>query len=219
MIKLRDSQIAQILPDKLAEIPEVQALSFAISEGMKRFVDYCANISVYAEIDNLPEYALDLLASELNTQYYDTELPIEAKRNLIKGTLVWYMSAGTPSAVSELVTAVFGEGEVKEWYEYGGDPYFFKIETNAYLTPDIIAQFAKMIQRVKNARSHIESVDIHRSLSAPVRLGVSCQMNNKITITNHMSGEEQIKVSAKSAAAQAASMRTVITNRPGNASV
>ena len=77
MIKLRDSQIAQILPDKLAEIPEVQALSFAISEGMKRFVDYCANISVYAEIDSLPEYALDLLASELNTQYYDTELPIE----------------------------------------------------------------------------------------------------------------------------------------------
>ena len=157
---------------------------------------------------------MDLLAVELDTQYYDTSLPIDSKRNLIKGTLVWYMSAGTPSAVEELVTAVFGEGEVKEWYEYGGDPYFFKIETNAYLTPDINAQFAKMILRVKNARSHLEAIEIHRSVSAPARLGTSCITNNRITITNHMSGEEQIKVAAKSAAAQVANMRTVITNRP-----
>lgn len=164
MIKLYDSQIAQILPDYLSSNAEVQAISYAISQAIKRLIDYCSNIGVYAVIDTLPAYALDMLAVELDTQYYDTSFSVEVKRELIKNTLVWYLKAGTPSAVAELIAAVFGEGEVQEWFEYGDQPYFFKIETNATMTPEIDAQFKKMLERVKNARSHIRAIEIHRTI-------------------------------------------------------
>lgn len=213
MTKLYDSQIAQIMPDKLAEIPEVQALSYAIAKGVRRMLGYCSNISVYAEIDTMPEYALDLLAVELDTQYYDTDLDIESKRRLIKGTLVWYMGAGTPSAVEELVTAVFGEGEVSEWYEYGGEPYYFKILTNAFLTPDLNEMFAKMIKRVKNARSHLEAIEIHRSLSAPVKLGVSCYTNNNFIITNSPQRSQELEVNALSNTGAVSYPNIIIENR------
>lgn len=167
MTKLYDSQIVQILPDYLSNNAEVQAMSYAISQAIKRLIDYCSNISVYAVIDTLPESALDMLAVELDTQYYDTSLFVDVKRELIKNTLTWYLKAGTPSAVEELVAAVFGEGEVQEWFEYGDQPYFFKIITNALMTPDIDTQFRIMLERVKNARSHIRAIEIRRTIEQP----------------------------------------------------
>ncbi len=171
MIKFRDSEIRQILPEALADLPETQALSYAIKKANQRFVDYCANISVYALLDTAPEDVLDLLAVELDTQYYDTSLPIENKRELVKGTLVWFQTAGTPSAVEELVTALFGMGEVSEWWEYGDDPYFFKIATDVEVTPDIISRFTTIIRRAKNARSHLRSVEVKRLIKGDIYLG------------------------------------------------
>lgn len=178
MIKLYDSQIAQILPDYLSGNAEVQAMSYAISQGIKRLIDCCNNIGVYAVVDTLPEYALDMLAVELDTQYYDTSFSVEVKRGLIKNTLVWYLKAGTPSAVAELIAAVFGEGEIQEWFEYGGKPYYFKIMTNATITTDGIQYLLSMIERVKNARSHVEQIIIVREINEPIMAG--CAMRSWI---------------------------------------
>lgn len=172
MIEFRDSDITQILPEALAKTPEVQALAYAIKKANQRFVDYCANISVYAMLDTAPEEVIDLLAIELNTQYYDTSLPLQNKRELVKGTLVWFQSAGTPSAVEELVTAIFGSGTVLEWFDYGDDPYYFKVATNIdVVTPDILDRFSKIITRVKNTRSHLRKVDIVRDLQGTMYAG------------------------------------------------
>lgn len=171
MTKLYDSEIKQILPDALVRKAEVQALSYALRQAIRRLMDDCKSISVYAAIESLPEEMLDLLAVELGTQYYDTALPIENKRELVAGTMVWYLTSGAPSAVEELVAAVFGEGEVKEWFEYGGEPYYFKVRTNAPLRPDILEQFAQILNNVKNARSHIESVDVERTARLVVYAG------------------------------------------------
>lgn len=171
MIKLKDSQVAQILPEYLSERASVQALSFALYRAVERLIGYCGNISVFAVIDMAPDYVLDMLALDLNTQYYDDSIPIESKRKLIKNTMVWYMSAGTPQAVEELVAAVFGEGKVEEWFEYGDEPYYFKITTNAQMTPEMNAQFSLMLRRVKNARSHIRAIEIHRTIEQTLYSG------------------------------------------------
>ena len=162
MIKLDKSQIAQILPEYLSERTEVKCLSFAINKAMQKFVNYCGDIGVFAMIDSAPDDVLDLLAVELNTQYYNTSLGIEVKRKLIKNTMVWYMTAGTPSAVEELVAAVFGDGNVLEWFEYGGQVYCFKIQTSAILREDLLNYFQRMIDKVKNLRSHMEPIEICR---------------------------------------------------------
>lgn len=81
------------------------------------------------------------------------------------------MTAGTPAAVEELVAIVFGEGEVSEWFEYGGEPYWFKIRTNALLTEDMTTYFSEMIRRVKNTRSHIEAIEIHRTIEQTLYAG------------------------------------------------
>lgn len=164
MIKLRDSQITQILPEYLSDRAAVRALSFALGRAVERVIAWCGNIGVFAVIDSAPDYVLDMLALEMNTQYYDDSLPIQEKRKLVKSTMVWHMSAGTPKAVEELVAVIFGKGKVLEWFEYGGNPYCFKIFTDTILTEDMMETFSGMIFRVKNIRSHLDGIEIKRNL-------------------------------------------------------
>lgn len=172
MINLFDSNITDIMPEYFAYDPKVQALGYALQRANKRLIDYCENIGLYSVIDTLPEEMVDALAVDLDTQYYDTTLDLQAKRDLVKGTLAWYEKAGTPQAISELIAAVFGEGEVKEWFEYGGSPYYFKIVTSAQLTPDIDSEFTKIIKKVKNARSHVEAIEINRQITQTTYIGI-----------------------------------------------
>lgn len=164
MIELQNSQISQILPECLSGQAGVQALSFAINRAIERFVGYCGNISVFAVIDMAPGYVLDMLALDLNTQYYESSLPVGAKRKLIKNTLVWYMSAGTPKAVEELVITVFGKGKIEEWFEYGDDPYYFRIKTDAVMKPQMMDEFMTMLRYIKNTRSWLRMIEIFREI-------------------------------------------------------
>lgn len=172
MINYYDGQITDILPFSLSEDPATQALSYAIREGTRMLYRYTQFAYVYASIDQQKGEVLDLMAAELRTQYYSDGLDIETKRALVRNTLIWYMTAGTPAAVEELVAVVFGEGEVKEWFEYGSSPYLFKIVTNAILTEDMDLYFSHMIRKVKNTRSHIEAIEIHRTVEQPLYAGV-----------------------------------------------
>lgn len=165
MISYYDGQLTDIMPGNITKKPEVKALSYALQQACRLLYRYSRRLYIYTNLDEQPEEIIDLLASELRTQYYRSTLDLATKRRLVENTLIWYMSAGTPEAVEELVAAVFGEGEVNEWFEYDDKPYYFKIKTNAILTLEMNDFFSIMIRRVKNTRSHLRAIDIHRTVN------------------------------------------------------
>lgn len=170
-----NGQITDILPHNIADDPAVQALSAAVREGTRLLVHYASLCYCYCQIDTMPDKILDLMAVELRTQYYDETLDIETKRALVANTLIWYMTAGTPKAVEELVEILFGTGEVIEWWEYGADPFWFKIRTDGHITEDINTIFTDMIRRVKNTRSHIGSIELLWSSDLGVNVGIGSE--------------------------------------------
>lgn len=184
MTSLFDSEIIQILPDVLAKKPETKALSYAISQMVKRILGYCEKTPLYAAIDKQTDDVLDLLAIELDAQYYDTNLDIESKRSIIKGTLAWYLTLGTPSAVENMVKAIFGEGQVSEWFEYGDLAYHFKITTNAQMTPELFDKLKTMTKKVKNVRSELRSVEIIRKIDHPEYFRSGINAVHHITVLN-----------------------------------
>ena len=165
MTKLKDSQIAQILPEYLSERPEVKSLSYAISQAVKRCLGFSDKTGVYSDLDNAPEEVLDLLAVEMGTQYYNTSLPIERKRDLIKNTLIWYANAGSKNAVLELANSIYGGNSgLEEWFEYNGDPGMFRLyvdisdsaenPTSDHDVQDIVNRMAKS----KRLSAHLEDL-------------------------------------------------------------
>jgi len=165
MISYYDGQMTDILPSILKDDPSVQALSYALREGTRLLYRYSRRLYLYSRIDEQPEEVLDLLAAELRTQYYRDDMDIMTKRQLVKNTLIWYMTAGTPEAVEELAENVFGSGKVEEWFEYGGKPYCFRIATDAHMDEARMSEFCAMIARVKNTRSHLDALEFERDLA------------------------------------------------------
>ena len=192
MIKFHDSNIINILPAVLGEKEKTQALGYALQKATQRLLGHCSYISVYAAIDLASEPVLDMLAAELNTQYYDSGLPLDAKRKLVKNTMVWYMGAGTPAAVEELVSIVFGRGEVQEWWEYGDKPYCFKIITDALMAPEMLEKFSVMIRRVKNTRSWLRAIEVHRDAGGKVYAAAGTVSVPKIVIDNSYEGQRKV---------------------------
>lgn len=181
MIKLYDAEITDLLPDNLKS-NEVIAFSYALKKACRYVLDRVDRIELYTNIDKLPENILDYLALELRTQYYDEELDITVKRELIKNTLPWYMKAGTAAAVSELLTTVIGSGSVEEWFDYGGKPYMFKITTNEQLTKENLDKFSLMIDKVKNTRSKLEGFNKEEFITTKANIGCGLCINKFIRI-------------------------------------
>ena len=210
MIKFYDSNIVSILPASLAEKEKTQALGYALQRATQRLLEHCSYISVYAAIDLASEQVLDLLAAELNTQYYDEQLSLEAKRKLVKYTMIWYMSAGTPAAVEELVSIVFGSGFVQEWWEYGDKPYYFKVITDALLTPEMIEKFSSMIRRVKNTRSWLKTIEVHRNVNTKMYVTAGAVSVPKTVIDNSYEIQRKVHGSEYAAVALIPTSATVI---------
>ena len=161
MIKLYDGELMDLLKNSaFAGNVEVKCISYAMKSEIRRILDNLDNTFTSADIDKLPDKILDYLALELRSPYYDENFATTKKQDIIKNTLKWYMNAGTPSAMNELIYATFGDGSTVEWPIYGGDPGHFKVEIRDQMTPEKLNNFVKTIDRVKPARAVLDSVDV-----------------------------------------------------------
>lgn len=185
MISFTEGGLIDVWPDK--ESPQIQALSYAMQQAMIRVKSYADQAMCYSMVDDLPEDILDYFAVEMRAMYYEQNLSIEQKREIVKNTLKWYTYAGTPATVADMVTVVFGKGEIQEWFDYTDPPFTpgtFDIITSARLTPDIIDQLASMIKKAKNVRSHIRGVVIVRDIHSDAHVAIHQVAVQESTVLN-----------------------------------
>lgn len=139
----------------------VKGMAAALTPQLVQVADQIIHELVYTRIDELPESVLDILAWQFNVTWYETEGAIEEKREAIKDALLIKKTQGTPAAVRRVVEIFFGDGQVEEWFDYGGEPGFFRIVTNnPRATGDQAALLINTVNAVKNLRSRLESVII-----------------------------------------------------------
>lgn len=170
MISVARSEITRSLPAVLAEKPEVAALSYALSRQVAEFADKAAAARIYSNLDAVPESVLDVLASELMAAQYDPAFTVSAKRGIIKGALLNWITSGTVAQLSRSVEEIFGEGsEISEWFNYDGDPGYFKITTdNPDITDDTVEEFKAVVNVTKRLSAKLDGVTLGLSVE-PMR--------------------------------------------------
>ena len=158
MIKLTEGGFADLWGGKKS--PEILSISYALQMQVARIVAAAEKTKCFSDIDKLDDETLDYFAVEMRTMYYDQSLPIEKKRAIIKNTLNWYTKGGTTSAVRELLSVVFGEGDLEEWFNYDGDPYHFRavLPVSQGSAVGDMNLFRELIQKIKNVRSHVDEL-------------------------------------------------------------
>lgn len=161
MISLRDGRITDILPEHLARPLEVQAYAYALHRQMVKLCDMADATRIYAAIQSAPDEILDYLAAELRTPCYDMNFSTQVKRSLILSTLPYYMRMGTTTMVNSIITTIFGNGRIKEFFEYDGAPHHFKVQiTGAEATTRPTSEFREVLEQVKRKSQWLDAVEL-----------------------------------------------------------
>lgn len=182
-MKLDNLDLLSLQTGAMKEDKTIIALSIALNKQIEKIVEETSVISIYNNIDNLDEVILDMLAYDLDITWYDSMAPIDVKRKLIKTGVKINKLLGTPHAVEEVIKMHFGDGLVQEWFEYGGEPFMFKVVTsNPSVTQESADKFIKILNCVKNKRSHLETILISLTGEMSFKIGSILHVIDKIQI-------------------------------------
>ncbi|MEO3948030.1 phage tail protein I [Gorillibacterium sp. CAU 1737] len=161
----------------------VQGMSAALSEQFRAIAKAVEAVLLYANTDSLPESALDILAWQFGADWYDSTSDLYTKRQAIRDALYLARTRGTPAAVQRIVDIYFGGGEVQEWFDYGGEPYHFRVVTgDETATSRNAALFQRAVGSVKNLRSVLDAVIIQTRDTVNFHAGVALHIGDYMTI-------------------------------------
>lgn len=159
--ELQSLSLLDILPANLLEDKKVAAAAQALDAELQAVTRATVETMHLPRLEVLPEAVIDLLAWQWHVDFYEPiGMDIETKRKLVKESIAWHRIKGTPAAVAQLVSAVFGPSWTKEWFEYGGKPYHFRVVTENVTTDK--AQLKLMydaIYAAKNVRSVLDNIE------------------------------------------------------------
>lgn len=145
--------VAKVIDEKLHELDAASIL-----------------VLLYPRIDELESELVDALAIALHVDYYDASLPIDKRRALVKNSTRWHMRKGTKGVVQEMVATVWDGCNVEEWFEYGGEPYYFRVVniTAAHVDEDVIRKVLRAIYATKNERSWLDGLNFLREADSKI---------------------------------------------------
>lgn len=178
MIKISGSRFTEAMPENMKGLPEVQAIAYAVGRQIEKLCAYADGARTYAAIQTMPARILDTIAVEMRTPAYSENLPLATKRELIMNTTAFYSKMGTPYAVKKIIDTIFGSGEVEEWFDYGGDPYHFRISSrNINEVFSNYSDFMLALESVKRKSAWIDSITVEAQTNTmPCYAGFAIQI-------------------------------------------
>lgn len=165
MIELRDARLTDSLPAIVGSQPWAKAMTTAVQMQFRRLIDLADRVQLYAAVPQMPDKVLDIMAHDLCVPEYLESFEIGVKRALIQGALTYWSKAGTKAAVEHLCRDIFGDATVIEWYEYDGNPGYFKVTTtNPTITVENVYHFRRAVESIKRLSAWLEKVELLLSI-------------------------------------------------------
>lgn len=135
----------------------------------------------------LTEPELDLLAWQLHVDGYETARNPEQKRLMVLESIALHRKKGTPWAVERAVGILLERtAQVREWFEYGGRPYFFRVRfdvTEAGFDVPTLTDVLRQIVEWKNVRSWLDLIETTATLPLPARYGLAVTGHSRTRVT------------------------------------
>lgn len=186
MSDIKDLDIEALLPDSISEDKKAKAIAEAVTNQLLEINRNINQILIWDDISKHDDNTLLNLAWQMHTDIYDTSFGKQTRVNLINDSVNWHKVRGTPYAVRRALYNVYSSGYVEEWYEYGGEPYHFRVAgiSDALNNDDDLKKLEMLIASSKNCRSWIDGIDFTRTISSTVYVGGAVLEEYKEDITS-----------------------------------
>ena len=195
MIEMETAFLRDVMPQNLLEDVGVRNAADAIDTELKKISVLYIECLLISRIDELPSDIINILARQWHVDFYDDTLPIETRRNLVKQSIAWHRIKGTKAAVEAVIRTAFNTGRVTEWFEYGGDPYHFKVDIieSDDLDIEVIRQVMKAIYETKNTRSWLDGLGFLRKIACGYYTAIATASTKSYHIGPPMSHDSEIQ--------------------------
>lgn len=162
--ELQSTSLLDILPQNLLADAQIYAAARALDDELQKITAATRNALLLPRLDELLEEVIDLLAWQWHVDFYEPSMSIETKRQLVRESIAWHRIKGTKAAVEKMAQTVFKGGVVTEWFEYGGEPYHFRIDVlNApNMTEESRERLLAVVNASKNTRSWLDELRFRR---------------------------------------------------------
>lgn len=164
------------LPSALKSDPDMIAIATVIAEALTANLQDMDKVNIYSRIDDLPEDLLDILARDFKVDWWDGNYTLEEKRKTFKNHWRVHKILGTKAAVETAISAIYPDTKVSEWFEYGGEPYHFRLLVDATYENVDQEKHRRVLERVeyyKNLRSVLDEIEYFANGTALTYAGVA----------------------------------------------
>lgn len=154
--------LLRTLPSVLANDEDMLALATVVAEGLSSRPGEIESLLIYSKIDELPMELLDILAYDFKVDWWDYDYTLEEKRRTLKDSWNVHRTLGTKGAVEKAISAIYPDTQVREWFEYEGLPYHFKLLIDATyenVDPEKHQGVLEKVDYYKNLRSRLDGIE------------------------------------------------------------
>lgn len=146
------------------------------------------NALIYSRIDEIADTnLLDLLAWQFHIEEWERIETVEEKRKAIKSAIQLHRYRGTPWAVKHALKSIGHDSELKEWFQYNGNKYRFKVfSLKPIKSEDEFIGFVQTINEYKNERSWLDSIGTHHSYETKAYAGSIVWLGSYYSIQPNM---------------------------------
>ena len=176
--------LLRAFPMEVDEKSRMAMMAAVVAEELERLFDDNDLLSIYTQIDALDGSMLDILADDFKVDWWDANAPLDKKRETFKNSINVHRALGTTGAVKKAITSMYAGATVLEWYNYGGDPYHYKLSVNL---GDLLGS-AEILQNVvarskyyANVRSVLDGVSFRTDRVRNVFYGFAATHSSRTT--------------------------------------
>lgn len=172
---ITSDNLIRTLPEVLRNDDKMRALATVIANALSYRTEEIEKLSIYSQIDMLPETLLDILAYDFKVDWYGYDYGIDAKRAQIKDGFNVHRHLGTRGAAERALSDIYPGTEVEEWFDYGGDPYYFRVlldvtDQRVSISHD---EIIRTIELFKSRRSHLQDDTVIYRSRVHIAVGVT----------------------------------------------
>ena len=187
MANILDTKLIDLMPDSLRKQQEIRWICAAVQPEIDEIAEIITTKILFTKLDKLDDLTLDYLlvecgiANSIETVFIKTR---QDKINFIQNYIQLKKLKGTKKGIKYALGVLGLSAEIAEWFEYGGDPYWFRIMVNdsGDLSEERLKLIRAFINAYKNTRSwyltqirNTYESDIYAVVSTKVRVKISGQ--------------------------------------------
>ncbi|MFR5945106.1 MAG: phage tail protein I [Megamonas funiformis] len=151
---------SQTVPFNIAKDKNIKDLSCVIDNIAIDIKQKTEMVLLLPKLKELPDSILNELAYQFHVDFYREYFDHDTKVKLIESSIATHKIKGTPYAVEKVCTDIFKSAKVVENWEYGGEPYHFKVSFIKEAVTDVskIDSLMEAISSTKNVRSWCDEI-------------------------------------------------------------